>query len=102
MDEEINSEVDRAIALIKGKLQDALKIQCSNGNWNYDPYMHGMANGMIFCMSLFGDPSDNVPFLNAPAMWLKDYNKPVAKVALNDYENSKTAKTARGLDITQK
>jgi hypothetical protein len=28
-------------------LQDVLKIQLSNGNWNYDAYMQGLANGLI-------------------------------------------------------
>ena len=32
-------------------------MQCSDESWNYDPYMHGMANGMIFDVSLF----DNKP-----------------------------------------
>lgn len=48
-------------------LKDALKVQCSDGNWNYDPYMHGMANGMIFALSLFeaGRPE----YLEAPEVW---------------------------------
>lgn len=34
-------------------LKDSLKIQLSKGNWDYDPYMHGMANGLIYALSLF-------------------------------------------------
>jgi len=29
------------------KLKELIQTQCTNGNWNYDAYMHGMANGMI-------------------------------------------------------
>ena len=51
-------------------LEDLVKVQCSHGNWNYDPYMHGMANGMILALSLFqgGTPE----YLEAPNVWLKD------------------------------
>ena len=52
------------------RLRNMLDIQCSNGNWNYDPYMHGMANGMIFAQSLFDGKSPE--FLEAPPVWLKD------------------------------
>ena len=54
----------------KEHLQDALNIQCSDGNWNYDPYMHGMANGMIFAMSLL--TKEEPKYLEAPAEWLCD------------------------------
>lgn len=55
-------------------LREMTKIQCSNGNWNYDAYMHGMANGMIFALSLF----DNKPpeYLEAPEKWLCDLPEP--------------------------
>lgn len=51
-------------------LRDLVAVQCSDGNWDYDPYMHGMANGMILALSLF----DNKPpeYLEAPAKWLCD------------------------------
>ena len=49
-------------------LRDLTQIQCSDGNWNYDPYMHGMANGMILALSLFegGEPE----YLESPTEWL--------------------------------
>lgn len=31
---------------------DLLAVQCSDGTWDSDPYMHGMANGMILMRSL--------------------------------------------------
>lgn len=48
------------------KLKEMTEVQCSNGNWNYDPYMHGM----IFCEALMQD-KDPV-FLDAPKVWLHD------------------------------
>jgi hypothetical protein len=51
-------------------LQEMLDIQCSTGNWDYDPYMHGMANGMIFALSILTD--ENPVYLNAPSAWGKD------------------------------
>jgi hypothetical protein len=51
-------------------LREMLQVQCSGGNWNYDPYMHGMANGMIFALSLFDDKEPQ--YLEAPEVWLKD------------------------------
>ena len=50
-------------------LQKLLDIQCSNGNWNYDPYMHGMANGMILSMSIL-DGTNDPKYLKAPKEWL--------------------------------
>tara|TARA_R110002110_G_scaffold127177_4_gene305970 strand:+ start:1007 stop:1279 length:273 start_codon:yes stop_codon:yes gene_type:complete len=51
-------------------LEDLLKVQCSDGNWDYDEYMHGMANGMILALSLF--KAGEVKFLEAPDVWGKD------------------------------
>ena len=49
-------------------LQEMIDVQCSHGNWNYDSYMHGMANGMIFSKSVLTgkDPK----YLDAPDRWL--------------------------------
>ena len=61
-------------------LREMLDVQCSNGNWNYDSYMHGMANGMIFALSLFDNKSPE--YLKAPEVWLCDIpnnNKLVAE-----------------------
>lgn len=53
-------------------LKNVTKIQCSEGNWNSDPYMHGMANGLILALSLFkcGQPV----FLMAPEKYLSETN----------------------------
>ncbi len=66
------SQVDRLVIFEKSiqTLRDMLAVQCSKGNWDYDPYMHGMANGMIFALSLFDDKSPE--YLKAPDVWLCD------------------------------
>ena len=51
-------------------LQDLLNVQCSDGNWNHDGYMHGMANGMIIAMSVMADAPPN--FLEAPDEFIAD------------------------------
>ena len=32
-------------------LNDVIDVQCSDGNWDYDPYMHGRANGLLLARS---------------------------------------------------
>jgi len=67
-------------------LRDLKDIQCSDGNWNYDPYMHGMANGLIVALSLFEE--GRVDFLNPPETWLKD--KPTSEIKLTKVEVADT------------
>lgn len=52
------------------KLEELTEIQCKHGNWDYDPYMHGMANGMLFALALF--KHDRPEYLKPPEKWLKD------------------------------
>lgn len=71
-------------------LDEMIKLQCSNGNWNYNPYMHGMANGMIFVKSLF--TGDNPEYPDAPKVWLKDLpniSKPISSPDVQKQENLK-------------
>ena len=49
-------------------IDELVNIQCSDGNWNADPYMHGMANGMILIQSIIN--GKNPEFLDAPKRWL--------------------------------
>jgi len=51
-------------------LEEVTKTQCSDGNWNYDPYMHGMANGMLLALSFLKE--EEPEFLHAPKKWLSD------------------------------
>ena len=52
-----------------GGLDEQVKIQCSDGNWNYDPYMHGMANGLLVAQATMHDLHDFTG-LSAPDKWL--------------------------------
>jgi len=58
--------------------QDLLKVQLSDGNWDADPYMHGMANGMILMDSIARgtDPE----FLDAPKYWRKRIPRTIQKI----------------------
>ncbi len=33
-------------------LNEVKKVQGVSGNWDYDPYMHGMYNGMELCIAI--------------------------------------------------
>lgn len=52
------------------QLSELIKIQGEDGNWNYDPYMLGMYNGMelMFATIEGRDPQ----FREAPEKWLSD------------------------------
>jgi len=47
--------------------REMLRVQGYDGNWDYDPYMHGMYNGMEFMLSMI---EDRPPvFRDAPKKW---------------------------------
>lgn len=50
-------------------LNDITQIQLSDGNWNYDEYMHGLANGMILSLATILDKEPK--FKTAPEKWLR-------------------------------
>tara|TARA_R110002167_G_scaffold112234_1_gene284545 strand:- start:340 stop:630 length:291 start_codon:yes stop_codon:yes gene_type:complete len=45
-------------------LKEMVDVMSSDGNYNYDPYMHGMANGAIFALSVL--TGDEPKYLEAP------------------------------------
>ena len=65
--------------------QDIVNVQCSDGNWNYDPYMHGLANGMLVVQSMFTDVPPE--FLEAPEEWLEPTGDKVELVSIKDNNN---------------
>tara|TARA_R110000850_G_scaffold100316_7_gene207535 strand:+ start:926 stop:1255 length:330 start_codon:yes stop_codon:yes gene_type:complete len=69
---EARNLLDEAVEVHKRQLestQDIVSVQCNDGNWNYDAYMHGLANGMLIVQSMF---TDKAPvFLEAPEVWLE-------------------------------
>jgi hypothetical protein len=68
----ILSRLGRANAA-RAKIQELSLLQNRDGNWNYDPYMHGMANGLILALSAFDDFQSGPKFLQAPAAWLAEH-----------------------------
>ena len=57
--------------------KDVLKIQGWDGNWNYDPYMMGLYNGMELMLSMIEDREP--VFKEKPDKWLAD-NSPDEKL----------------------
>lgn len=51
-------------------LEKTIAIQGEHGNWDYDPYMHGVYNGMVFALSLL--KSEEPQFRDAPDKWIRD------------------------------
>ena len=51
-------------------LQDLIDVQTADGHWNHDPYMHGMANGMILAMATI--KCEQCTFLEAPDVFMED------------------------------
>jgi hypothetical protein len=66
------------------KLEELLKIQLQDGNWNYDPYMHGMANGLILAVAIMKD--EEPKFLKASGEWLANRENETAPVAIDHKE----------------
>lgn len=52
------------------QLESLIKTQCMDGNWDYSPYMHGLANGMILSNAILKDI--NPVLLERPPFWLQD------------------------------
>ena len=49
-------------------LKDLHELQGADGNWNHDPYMHGMYNGMELMLSVL--EGRNPEFKEAPTEWV--------------------------------
>lgn len=52
------------------QLKDLIKIQEDTGNWDYDPYMFGLLNGMYLGLSVLDEKEPN--FKSAPETWIAD------------------------------
>ena len=70
-------------------LHDVIRIQCSKGNWDYDPYMMGLGNGLIMAESLITGRQPE--FLSAPRKWGKDYPSFWVKLKWKLFPRSMTA-----------
>ena len=80
------------------QLEEVLKIQCDDGNWNYDPYMQGMANGLILAHSIISGVEPH--FKEAPKEWL--YKKHIIQVeAVSDGGTSEVEDYNRAMEIVK-
>lgn len=59
--------MEREIKEALKHLKDLLDIQGGNGNWDHDPYMFGLYNGMILAKSLMDN--EEPVFRDAPEKW---------------------------------
>ena len=81
------AKILQTIASRRNSLKKCVDIQCSDGNWNYDGYMHGMANGMLLALGIFDGKDPR--FLEAPKKWLVKEGKQVG--VLYHYTSLKSA-----------
>ena len=51
-------------------MRELLEVQGCDGNWNFDPYMHGLYNGIEFALSIL--EKREPAFRDAPDKWLAD------------------------------
>ena len=66
-------------------IEEMIEIQSRSGNYDYDPYMHGMANGMIYIHSILTDKEPK--YLTAPDKWLKDNDAEEKVLAVYSKDN---------------
>lgn len=55
------------------RMNEMVEIQGRDGNWNCDPYMHGMYNGMEFMLALM--EGREPLYRDRPDVWLCDLPK---------------------------
>lgn len=66
-------------------LKNMVDVQGTDGNWNYDPYMQGLYNGLEFALSIMEKREPK--FKSAPDKWLADNG--VKRSFPEDVEESK-------------
>lgn len=58
-------------------LNDLVELQSSDGNWNYDPYMHGLTNGLILSQAIVENAEPR--YKEAPPTWLRDKQAQISR-----------------------
>lgn len=71
-------------------IKKLVDIQMKDGNWNYDPYMLGMANGTIMCLAIL--EGKNPAYLDKPEKWLSDFPEQLPFKIENDLTDSQGRK----------
>ncbi len=51
-------------------VEEQVKIASSHGNYDYSPYLHGMANGLICALATL--KGEEPKYLDAPEKWVRD------------------------------
>jgi hypothetical protein len=67
------------------QIEEMVKIQSSNGNWNCSPYMMGYANGLILALAVL--KNERPKFHSAPEIWLNDIPSENIDPVLNTTES---------------
>lgn len=63
-----------------------LEISREDGNWNYDPYLHGFHNGMECTLATIDGREPK--YREAPAEWIRDkYAETVKTIGTNEKDN---------------
>ena len=60
-------------------MRECVKVQGYDGNWNYDPYMQGMYNGMELMLAIV--EGHQPEYKEASEEWRKDMHKVEKPVA---------------------
>lgn len=60
----------RQLTELKRVLGNCVSIQSESGNWNYSPYMMGLANGLIMAYAFL--MGEDAKFKEAPEQWIQD------------------------------
>lgn len=53
------------------RMRNMLKLQGEDGYWNFDPYMHGLYNGMEYMLAMAEGREPE--YREAPETWQADY-----------------------------
>ena len=70
----MTAQCAKTIEHIKGNIESVIKVQASNGNYDCNEYMWGLANGLILALSIV---TGQMPeYLDKPERWLDDLPKP--------------------------
>lgn len=74
LDKPMRGLVEEAVAEAKNKIAknilNLIEIMGQNGNWNYDEYQFGLANGLVVAYAVI--TGKEPMFFHKPPVWLKD------------------------------
>ena len=57
------------------QLRECSKIASSPGNWDYSPYMRGMANGLVLAVSIMEGAGHEPAYLDAPKRYREEITR---------------------------